>query len=335
MSTITQKNINKYIIGFLSEHGSDETVELWNEKNNQTKLASVLNKGTKKVSPKKDPACPKRGKSAYIFFCADQREAVKADLGDDVKPTEITAELGSRWNALKEDTDKKRVKQLAGYTKQAEDDKMRYTTEMESYVPSEGGGESESDEGDAKVVKRVKKVKDPNAIKKPLSSYLFFCAEQRETIKAEMPEGTKPKEIMTELGVKWNEIKTNKKFKKEFDKYTKMAADDKERYAQANSDKSETESDDSLMEKPKAKKTPKAAPVEAVEETEAAEEQVIVKKTSGKKTSGYICFCQETREELKNKFPDLKGGESTKKLAEMWKAMSNEDKQVWKDKAVA
>ena len=228
MSTIT---INKYIMAFLSEHGSDEMVEEWNNEENQTKLSGVLK--TKKASPKKDPKAPKRGKSAYIFFCADQREAVKSDLGDDVKQTVITSELGVRWNALKADKDKKRVKQMAGYQKQADCDKERYTTEMESYVPPEGGSE---DSDDGVKTKRTKKVKDPNAIKKPKSSYLFFCAEQREVVKAGMKEGAKSKEVMTELGLKWSEFKTNKKYKKEFDKYTKMAEDDKERYTNEKAD---------------------------------------------------------------------------------------------------
>ena len=206
-------------MSFLSEHGSDEMARLWNNKDNQTKFIKQIKAKAKAKADvtTKDPLCPKRGKSAYIFFCADQRETVKADLGDKAKQTEITSELGSRWNALKED--KKRVKILTGYQKQAEDDKERYTTEMESYASPEGDG----------CVKK-KGVKDPNAIKKPLSAYLLFCADKRDEVKAAMPEGTMSKEVMVEMGLKWNEIKTNKKYAKELEKYIKMAADAKERY---------------------------------------------------------------------------------------------------------
>ena len=330
-------------MAFLSEHGSDEMVDEWNSEDNQTKLASVLKtkEKTKKASPKKDPLCPKRGKSAYIYFCADQREAVKSDLGDEAKQTEITSELGVRWNDLKADKDKKRVKQMAGYQKQAQDDKARYTTEIESYVPPES--ESGSDNEGAK---KKAKAKDPNAIKKNRSSYLFFCADQSETVKAEMAEGAN---IMTELGLKWSEFKTNKKYKKEFDKYTKMAAEDKERYIK---DKSENESDDSLMEeskvidideevdeevvakKPKPKAKAKAKPVEEEvqeeEEEEVQEEVVAKKKSSGKKMTGYVFFCQENRDDLKKDFSPT---ETTKELSKMWKNMSKEEQQDWKDRA--
>lgn len=39
-----------------------------------------------------------------------------------------------------------------------------------------------------KKEKKEKKVKDPNAPKKPLGAYMFYCAEQRPTIKAKNPE---------------------------------------------------------------------------------------------------------------------------------------------------
>ena len=248
-------------MAFLSEHGSDEMVDEWNSEDNQTKLASVLKTKdkTKKASSKaKDPLCPKHGKSAYIYFCADQREAVKSDLGDEAKQTEITSELGVRWNDLKADKDKKRVKQMAGYQKQAQDDKARYTTEMESYVPPSGGEDSD----DGVKTKRAKKVKDPNAIKKPKSSYLFFCADHRETVKAGMAEGSKPKDVMTELGLKWSEFKTNKKYKKEFDKYTNMAAEDKVRYTKdksytADTDVDMTEEEEEIPVKSKGKTSTK------------------------------------------------------------------------------
>jgi hypothetical protein len=72
-----------------------------------------------------------RGKSSYIFFCEAQRPVVK-EANPEMKATEITAELGKAWNALK--SDKKRVKELEMYTKKAADDKARYEAEKASVL---------------------------------------------------------------------------------------------------------------------------------------------------------------------------------------------------------
>ena len=58
---------------------------------------------------------------------------------------------------------------------------------------------------------------------------MFFCAEYREKVKEELDD-PKPTEVTTELGRQWNELKTDKKKKKELEKFEKMAAEDKERY---------------------------------------------------------------------------------------------------------
>ena len=64
----------------------------------------------------KDPNSPKRGKSAYIFFCAAMRPEVKEELGEEGKSL-IMSELGKRWKELKEDDD--RADELTDYTKMA------------------------------------------------------------------------------------------------------------------------------------------------------------------------------------------------------------------------
>ena len=89
----------------------------------------------KKASGKKDPNMPKRGKSAYIFFCAENRPKVKTNLGDEAKNTEILAELGRLWCDLKESTKSSDKKKLVQYEEQAKADKERYLTEMEEYEP--------------------------------------------------------------------------------------------------------------------------------------------------------------------------------------------------------
>ena len=126
MTTNTQiKNINVLFIEFLEEHGSEDMVQMW-QGEYQEKLMKLFPKKAKKATSPKDPNKPKRGKTAYIFFCADNRAKVKEDLGDEAKATEVTTELGRLWNELKESDSKSDRKKMENYKKQAVEDKERY-----------------------------------------------------------------------------------------------------------------------------------------------------------------------------------------------------------------
>ena len=107
MNSFTQSAIAKFVSKFLSDNGSEELVDMWNAQENIEAFNVVVAKGVKRSSDKiKDPNKPKRGKSAYIFFCAKKREEAKSNLGDGAKATEVTSELGRMWNALKASTKK-------------------------------------------------------------------------------------------------------------------------------------------------------------------------------------------------------------------------------------
>lgn len=82
-------------------------------------------KPAKKEKKAKDPNAPKGPLGAYMFFCKDKRESVKAKHAD-WGVAEIGRELGSMWKALS-DKDKKK------YEDQAATDKARYQKEMEKY----------------------------------------------------------------------------------------------------------------------------------------------------------------------------------------------------------
>mmetsp|Transcript_36416 Transcript_36416/g.81038 ORF Transcript_36416/g.81038 Transcript_36416/m.81038 type:complete len:91 (+) Transcript_36416:153-425(+) len=72
--------------------------------------------------------------------------------------------------------------------------------------------------------KKEKKVKDPNAPKKPMGAYMFFCAEKREQLKKDNPE-LKVTEVAAKLGAMWKALDDKDKVK-----YQKQAEADKERY---------------------------------------------------------------------------------------------------------
>jgi len=82
-----------------------------------------------KIKAMKDPARPKRAKSAYLFFCdkmrpklmnALRKKKIKVELGA------LAKDLGARWKAL---TDEKRVP----FVLESQADKERYEDAMEKY----------------------------------------------------------------------------------------------------------------------------------------------------------------------------------------------------------
>ena len=54
------------------------------------------------MQKKKDPNAPKRGLSAYMFFCQDMRDTIKSEGGPNISFTDITKELGKQWKELSE-----------------------------------------------------------------------------------------------------------------------------------------------------------------------------------------------------------------------------------------
>ncbi len=231
-------------------------------------------KPSKKDKPIKDSDAPKRGKSAYIFFCNDYRAIVKSELGDDLKTTEITKELGARWNKLKESTKASDKKILSKYEEQAKQDKERYDGEMQGY---ERPSDEELEEKLGKKGKKTKKTKDPSAPKRGKSAYIFFCGDKREEVKNDLGAEAKATDITKELGVRWNMLKESTKAsdKKLLTKYEKMATDDKDRYEKEKSDSSSSDDDSVKAKKTKKPTVKKAAKkeVEVEEDEDSLEEE--------------------------------------------------------------
>ena len=90
---------------------------------------------------------PKRALSAYIFFCKDAREDVKA-RNNDMDAKDVTRELGRIWREDLHDKDKE------PYIKLAENDKERYNKEKEEWVEP---GSADDDEEKEIVAPKSKK----------------------------------------------------------------------------------------------------------------------------------------------------------------------------------
>merc|ERR1711934_578928 len=106
------------------------------------------------MGKKKDPAAPKRGKSAYIFFCNDIRARITEE-NKDLKMTELSKLMGLEWKKL-DDEGKQKYKEMA------KKDKERYAKEMESYtppaddVPDESTGKEENESSKTTKTKTTK-----------------------------------------------------------------------------------------------------------------------------------------------------------------------------------
>ena len=103
--------------------------------------------------------------------------------------------------------EKKRFEEMA--TK----DKVRYESEMANYEPPPGEGK-----------RKRKGKKDPNAPKRALSAFFFFCAEERPAVRKIWPDYGVG-DVAKELGKRWERVTDRSK-------YEANAVKDKKRYEQ-------------------------------------------------------------------------------------------------------
>lgn len=261
--TQTLTKLNKLVISFLETNQDNADVaKEWMSTANQNAVSNLLNKNEKTVGKVIDPNAPKRGKSAYLFFCNAMRDKVKKTLGVDSKATDVTRELGVQWNTLKEDTSRR--KELAKYETMATEDKVRYEKERDTYVPDES----------ALITKKPRRVKAaPTGPKRAKSAYLFFCTEMRDKVRGELQDNSATN-VTRELGVRWNTLKEQGKVQK----YEKQAEVDKARY--------EKEKAEGVVATPTPKATPKATPAKGKAQAKAAPVKATPKTAPAKGRGG-------------------------------------------------
>jgi len=145
--------------------------------------------------------------TAYAFFVQTSREdAKRTNPGESVVFADFSRKCAERWKSTTEQ-EKLRFKEMA------DNDKKRYEMEMDDYVPPPG-----------EKRKRRRQPKDPNAPKRSLSAFFWFCNDERSKVKGLNPEYGVG-EVARELGRLWSE--TDPEVKK---KYEGMAQRDKDRY---------------------------------------------------------------------------------------------------------
>jgi len=157
----------------------------------------------------KDANKPKGRMSSYSIFVKTCREEhKKKHPNDNVVFADFSKKCSERWKVMSE-KEKQRFHTLA------EKDKKRYEKEMSTYVPPKG-------------TKGKKKKKDPNAPKRALSAFFWFCADERPKVRAQQPDASVG-DIAKELGIKWKNAPNDVK-----KKYEALALKDKQRYDREN-----------------------------------------------------------------------------------------------------
>jgi len=154
----------------------------------------------------KNEAKPRGRMTSYAYFVQTCREEHKKKHPDEnVVFSEFSRKCAERWKTMSE-KEKKRFQEMA------DRDKSRYESEMQHYVPPVGE-------------KRGKKrAKDPNAPKRSLSAFFWFCNDERAAIKQTNPE-FRVGDVAKELGKLWALVEPEVKRK-----YEAMAERDKARY---------------------------------------------------------------------------------------------------------
>lgn len=153
---------------------------------------------------KKDANKPRGRTTAYAYFIQTCRSEHKKKYPDEqIVFTEFSRKCADKWKTMGP-PEKKRFDAMSAQ------DKIRYEEEMSSYVPPAG------------EAKRKKKTKDPNAPKRNLSAFFFFCGEFRASVKEENPSYGIG-DVAKELGKRWEKCPNR-------EKYDALAKADRARY---------------------------------------------------------------------------------------------------------
>jgi hypothetical protein len=283
--------LTTFIKGFFNsceEYSHDEMIDaIYDEEMKEALIDLIASLPTKtgKTKTKTISNKPTKTRTAYYYFCKENRQDVKNKNPDKNSSTILIEE----WNAIK-DNPKKNKK----YSKMALDDKDRYEKEMEDFTQ------------DPDFVPDKKKLKDPNAPKRAMTSYMAFTKEKRSS----MSSGDDQKNIMVKIGQMWRETKDRTKFER-------MAEKDKKRYIEEmkSYDRPNDEDLEKLSLNKKKRKTPKYKDPDAPKSA----------------LSGYMHFNKANTEALKKKNPDINQKELISKLGALWTSNKKDNTETYKD----
>mmetsp|Transcript_13869 Transcript_13869/g.15639 ORF Transcript_13869/g.15639 Transcript_13869/m.15639 type:complete len:400 (+) Transcript_13869:148-1347(+) len=153
---------------------------------------------------RKAPGAPKRFKSSYIMFFMAKQQEIKSELGASASVGAISKRSSEKWKSLS-------AEDRAYWDAKAEADKERYNIEKEKYT---GPWQ----------IPNVRRKKNPDAPKRPMSAFLYFSQDKRRMIKAANPD-MRNTEVSRVLGDMWKKVK-----QEERDPHIQREADERAKY---------------------------------------------------------------------------------------------------------
>ena len=209
------ENISQFVIDFINNNKNPNIIEAWGSKKNQEQLFRTIKKNNIVI---KDPHKPKRGKSGYLFFCAEYREKMKNE-NPELSVKDIVSKLGILWKQLKKDNSP----EVKRFEKMSLEDRNRYKSEMDGYVPlirkinKKEKKDKKSDENITTLIENEKKKEEEKIIKRSKKKekddgYSKFMRSKRNKTKKTHPE-LDSEGILRYLAEKWEKFPDSKKEK--------------------------------------------------------------------------------------------------------------------------
>lgn len=210
------ENISQFVVDFINSNKNPNVVEAWNSKKTQDQLVRTIKKNNIVI---KDPLKPKRGKSGYLFFCAEYRNKMKAE-NPDLSVKDIVSKLGILWKKLKNDNSP----EVKKFEKMSLDDRNRYKSEMDGYVPlirkinrKDKKDKSVDEPNISSIIELEQKKEEEKIIKRSKKKekddgYSKFMRSKRNKTKKTHPE-LDSEGILKYLADKWGKFPDSKKEK--------------------------------------------------------------------------------------------------------------------------
>ncbi|CAH9106640.1 unnamed protein product [Cuscuta europaea] len=308
----------------------------------------------KKEKKVKDPR-KKKPATAYLLWCKDQWNEVKKE-NPKAEFKEVTNLLAAKWKTIsaeekkpyeeKYQSEKEMYLKMVGNDKREhealrlleEEQKQKIALELlEQYI------QFQQQEAHMEN-KKKKKEKDPLKPKKPMSAFFLFSNERRTALLAENKNAVEAAKIM---GEEWRNLTDEQKAP-----YEEVAAKNREQFEQEMRSYQKKKEEEAAFHEKEEEEMMKIKKQEAMQLLKKKEKvQNLIKKTKDehkkkqkedkkrdpnkpkKPASSFLLFSKEERKKIVEEKPGTNTTSINAIISIKWKELSEEEKQVWSDKA--
>jgi len=177
------------------------------------------------------------------------------------------------------------------------------------------------DSNESTKKKKEKIAKDPNAPKRNMNAYIHYCNGNREHIMASRPN-LNFGEITKVVSANWKALSSWERAI-----WDAKAAADKQRYQKDLADYKDSDQYAKWQASQMEESKPASSDSTSVDN--------IKKKKPKRNVAAFMHYSKGTRDDVKANQPDLSFGEIAKALSVNWKALTDQERAVWDEKAAA